>query len=231
MKRRYIIATIRPWNIKEARNFIAANPQYKIMLITDRRSLIYDRIKKFNPQYIFFPHWSWIIQEEVFEAFNCVVFHMTDLPFGRGGSPLQNLIIRGISRTKISAIKVVKRLDAGPVYLKSDLSLGGSAHEIFERFSTIVFDKMMPYIMKNEPQPNPQKGKVVTFQRRKPKQSRIPHNIDLEGVNDHIRMLDAEGYPPAFIETQNLHFEFLEALKKGDCVEAKVHIKRKDKRR
>ena len=30
---------------------------------------------------------------------------MTDLPYGRGGSPLQNLIIRGFESTKISAIE------------------------------------------------------------------------------------------------------------------------------
>jgi methionyl-tRNA formyltransferase len=43
---------------------------------------------------------------------------MTDLPFGRGGSPLQNLISRKIYNTKLSAIRVVKELDAGPVFLK-----------------------------------------------------------------------------------------------------------------
>ena len=46
---------------------------------------------------------------------------MTDLPFGRGGSPLQNLIERGIKQTKISAIKCVKELDGGDIYLKRDL--------------------------------------------------------------------------------------------------------------
>ena len=46
---------------------------------------------------------------------------MTDLPYGRGGSPLQNLIARGFLETKISAILVEKQLDAGPVYLKMEL--------------------------------------------------------------------------------------------------------------
>ncbi len=57
-----------------------------------------------------------LFQKIFFFNFNCVVFHMTDLPFGRGGSPLQNLISRGIYKTKISAIKVVKEIDAGPIY-------------------------------------------------------------------------------------------------------------------
>ena len=43
---------------------------------------------------------------------------MTDLPFGRGGSPLQNLIVRGFEETMTSAIKVTKGIDTGDIYLK-----------------------------------------------------------------------------------------------------------------
>lgn len=63
---------------------------------------------------------------------------MTDLPYGRGGSPLQNLIKRNIENTKISAIKVVKDLDAGDIYLKRDLNLNGTADEILGLGGTII---------------------------------------------------------------------------------------------
>ena len=53
-------------------------------------------LEQAKPRYVFFPHWSHIIPEDIHGAFECVIFHMTDLPFGRGGSPLQNLIARGI---------------------------------------------------------------------------------------------------------------------------------------
>ncbi|MFW5887041.1 MAG: formyltransferase family protein, partial [Bacteroidota bacterium] len=106
--------------------------------INEKEELTIDTLKKAQPKFIFFPHWSYIIPSEIFENFNCIVFHMTDLPFGRGGSPLQNLISRGIHETKISAIKVVKELDAGPVYLKKDLSLYGTAEEIYLRAGDII---------------------------------------------------------------------------------------------
>ena len=60
-----------------------------------------------------------------------VIFHMTDLPYGRGGSPLQNLIKRKHRTTKITAILCDDGLDTGDIYLKEDLSLEGSAEEIF----------------------------------------------------------------------------------------------------
>ncbi|MGG3804445.1 hypothetical protein [Metabacillus fastidiosus] len=69
---------------------------------------------------------------------------MTDLPFGRGGSLLQNLIVRGIYETKISAIKCVKELDAGQIYVKESLFLYGNVKEIYLR----AFVKIEELILK-----------------------------------------------------------------------------------
>ena len=43
---------------------------------------------------------------------------MTDLPYGRGGSPLQNLILDNKQKTMISAFKMTERMDEGPIYIK-----------------------------------------------------------------------------------------------------------------
>jgi len=50
--------------------------------------------------------------------------------FRKGGSPLQNLIERGIKKTKISAIKVDGGIDTGDIFFKRDLDLYGTAEEI-----------------------------------------------------------------------------------------------------
>lgn len=218
----YIIASIKDWNI---RNFykIASGISADWHLITSKEELAVEKIERLNPRYIFFPHWSWIIPKEIYSIFDCVVFHMTDVPFGRGGSPLQNLITREIYETKISAIKVIEELDAGPVYLKKKLSLDGSAEEIFIRASSITFD-MIRYIIENEPSPVEQKGKPMLFRRRTPVESRIPDVGDLNKVFDWIRMLDAEGYPKAFIETENLRLEFSKASLESGHIRADVKI-------
>jgi methionyl-tRNA formyltransferase len=225
LKNKYMIATIKSWNIKNSRKFILDNPDFELALITDKNELTFDRVKEFNPRYIFFPHWSWIILKDIYENFECVVFHMTDLPFGRGGSPLQNLIERGIYQTKISAIRVDKELDGGPIYIKRDLDLHGSASEIFERASQIIFADMILYIIENEPVPVPQKGEIVVFQRRTPAQSNIGSMSNLIKVYDYIRMLDAEGYPSAFLETDNLNVEFFNAKMEKDHVLATAKIR------
>ena len=167
-------------------------------------------ISKISPDKIFIPHWSYIIDKSIFKKFECILFHMTDLPYGRGGSPLQNLIVRGKKETKISAIKVESGIDTGDIYLKYNLDLSGSAKDIFGKSSEIMYDMISEIIVKDL-KPTPQRGKITTFKRRTPSQSSI---MDLSSINlvyDYIRMLDCEGYPKAFIETQNMKFEFSDA--------------------
>ena len=76
-----------------------------------------------------------IILTKIYENYESILFHMTDLPYGRGGSPLQNLITNKIYNTKITAIKVSKELDEGDIYLKKIL--------IFQREVPKRFMKML----------------------------------------------------------------------------------------
>lgn len=223
---RIMIVTIKQWNIENYRRIVRDNnEEIKWKLITNNEELCIDNIKKFNPDYIFFPHWSWIIPKEIYEMYKCIVFHMTDLPFGRGGSPLQNLISRGIENTKISAIRVVKELDAGDIYLKKNLNLNGTADEIFTRASKIIFKEMIPEIIKDNIKPIPQKGEIVHFERRKPEQSKIEENIEnIESIYDKVRMLDGEGYPKAYIKFGRYRIEFSRAQYNGKDIIADARI-------
>ncbi|MCK4589149.1 MAG: methionyl-tRNA formyltransferase [Nanoarchaeota archaeon] len=224
-----IIATIKSWNINNFYKLKEIEKDYNWILIEKKEDLKYDLINKINPKYIFFPHWSWIIPEEIYKNLECIVFHMTDLPFGRGGSPLQNLIARGIYETKISAIKVVGELDAGDVYYKEPLSLkNGKAEDIFKKASAIIFDKMIPSIINKNIIPKKQTGEVVIFKRRTPEQSNMSNLNDLNQVYNYIRMLDAEGYLRAFLETDNLRIEFNNAQISNDDIQANCIIKLKN---
>jgi methionyl-tRNA formyltransferase len=168
-----------------------------------------------------------MIPGSVFRNFECIVFHMTDLPYGRGGSPLQNLISLGYEETKISALRVEAGLDTGPVYLKKTLSLLGTAEEIFLR-SSFIIGEMIKEILDKRISAQPQVGSSVIFKRRKPEDSDISKLIKIEEVYDYIRMLDGEGYPPAFIETDHFKFEFSRSsLKSNDIIIADVRITKK----
>ena len=183
-----------------------------IWLLIDKKSdLNISLLNDFKPSKIFIPHWSYIINKDIYGAFECIVFHMTDLPFGRGGSPLQNLIVRGFKATMISAIKVQSGIDTGDIYLKKHLDLTGTAEEIFQR-SSIVIEEMIKEIIVSDINPTPQTGEVVEFKRRKPEESNINNLTELENIYDHIRMLDCDGYPHAYVEISGVKYEFTDAI-------------------
>jgi len=84
---------------------------------------------------------------------------MTDVPFGRGGSPLQNLIVRGLRETKFTALRMSGEFDAGPVYMKEVMPLEGGAEEIYLRASRLS-GEMIERIIRLEPKPAEQKGEA-----------------------------------------------------------------------
>lgn len=213
MKNNYVVATIKEWNTEQFERNKTSLPGFW-HLISSPEQLTIERLREIKPRYIFFPHWSWIVSDEILNEFECICFHMTDLPYGRGGSPLQNLIMRGLKETQLTALKMNNQLDAGDIYLKQTLSLSGSATEIFLACAQLTF-KMIKQIVNNEPSATAQQGKVVTFTRRTPEQSKLPEKATLEQIYDHIRMLDAHSYPKAFIDYGDFRIEFKNASLHG----------------
>ncbi len=194
-----------------------------LVRIRNREALTVERLEAIGPRYVFLPHWSWIIPASVHERFNCVVFHMTDLPFGRGGSPLQNLIVRGFTETKLTALRCSAKLDAGPVYLKRRLSLAGTAEQIYRRAASMMAP-MMLRIVRHNIVPQPQYGEVAPFQRRQPSQSKIDDLASLDALHDHIRMLDADGYPHAFSAVGRFRAEFRKSRLRDGALIAEVRF-------
>lgn len=225
-KKTYVLASSRPWNRSMAAG-LCARLGADFVLISDPAELTCENLTAVNPGFVFLPHWSHRIDADVYEQFECVIFHMTDLPYGRGGSPLQNLIVRGIYETCITAIRCVKEMDAGPVYLKKALSLHGSAEEIFLRAADVM-EEMIVEIVEKLPEPSPQKGVPTVFRRRQPEDGNLSAVQSLVQAFDMIRMLDADGYPNAFLNMGDFKIEFSRALLKSGEVIADVRISLRD---
>jgi methionyl-tRNA formyltransferase len=219
----FVLATSRRWHDGMAER-LSARTGRPFHLVTSKNELTVERLDALSPEYVFFPHWSYIIPDEILNRYECVIFHMTDLPFGRGGSPLQNLISRGIYQTQMSAIRCVTELDAGPIYLKRPLSLHGAAEEIYLRAGRLT-EEMILTIIAEHPTPVPQEGLPTAFARRKPDESAVRELPSLAALFDHIRMLDADGYPHAFLETEGFRFEFRRAALRDGRITADVVIR------
>ena len=223
----YVIASSKPWHrhdfdeaaIKHCGRwaYVSTPDQLHCALTDDPK-----------PRYLFFLHWNWIVPESICDAHECVCFHMTDVPYGRGGSPLQNLIVEGKSKTQVTALKMVKEMDAGPVYVKRSMGLEGRAEDIYLRASKICW-QIIDWMIHCQPAPVPQEGSPTFFRRRKPEQSALPLTGSLEILYNHIRMLDAPTYPLAFLFYGDFKLEFSHARLTNGKIEAQVTFRtRKD---
>tara|TARA_Y100000748_G_C15474302_1_gene480106 strand:+ start:618 stop:1280 length:663 start_codon:yes stop_codon:yes gene_type:complete len=174
--------------------------KYKnFILVNGKDNLTLPKIKKINPQFIFFPDWSWIVPNEIIKNYQCICIHESNLPKFRGGSPLQNQIIRGIKKTKSTAFLMDDKLDAGKILLKKDLSLDGTLDEIFQRMEKNNYDLIIK-IIQGKFKLLSQKGKPTFYNRRKPSQSELKNlNHSKLYLHDFIRML-SDPYPNAFIK-------------------------------
>jgi methionyl-tRNA formyltransferase len=225
-QQRSFVVAARRGEVEDRARAIGNETGYRVLFARSPDELLALGLEELEPRYIFFTHWSWIIPADIYERHECVIFHMTDVPYGRGGSPLQNLVVRGHTETVVSALRCTDVVDGGPVYLKRPLSLEGAAHEIYERADNVVLE-MLRELLIREPEPVEQRGEVVTFDRRTPRQSDLSAATTPEEAHDLIRMLDAPGYPHAFVETEHLRLELVDSTLQDGEVTARVRIRRR----
>ena len=221
---KYLIITKKIWDLK---NFRKLGKNF-ILLKKINKKLI----KKINPKIIFFIHWSELIKESFYKKYLCIQFHASNLPKGRGGSPIQNQILLNIKKTKISAFKMSKKLDSGPICLQNKFTLDGTAEQILirmEKISVLMTKKIVK--MKNI-KFYKQKGIPSFFKRRTYEQSQI----NLKKINtisklyDFMRMLDAPGYPSSYIKLNKFKFIFNNIRSYKNKINAKIEIIKNEKR-
>ena len=193
---KYVICAYRDYGIKLFENL---RKQFDFTLIKSKKQLTYNSIKRINPSIIFFPDWSWKVPEEIVRNFKCVCFHEAPLPKFRGGSPIQNQILRGKTKTKTTAFIMNEKIDAGNIILQKDLSLQGSLQEIFSRMYKNDYSMILK-IIKGKYKERKQIGTPTTYKRRKPEDSELKNlNHTKKYLYDFIRMLE-DPYPNAYMK-------------------------------
>ena len=164
-----IVASCKPWG-SEVLNYLSTRDLgFKWFFVKDSGELN-QIVKNYKIEIIFFVHWNWFVPTLITSRIKCLCLHMTDLPYGRGGSPLQNLIMRGHTTTKLTIFQMTNELDAGPIYIQKNMPLHGSAHDIYLRMVEIS-KFMFEEILVKDLSPLPQSGSPTIFGRRKPFES------------------------------------------------------------
>ena len=221
--KKILIACSKNWFLN-SKHFIKFNKNKKIFIIKEKKKLNLKNLNKINPKFIFFPHWSYKVNKSILKMFDCICFHTAPLPYGRGGSPIQNLILKKFKTVPVCALKMTNDIDAGPIYLRENISLSGNLDEIFNRVSVKII-KMIKLLIKKKIKPKKQMGKIFNFKRLKKSNSKIRKNEKINEIYDKIRMLSSYGYPHAYLIKDNLKVYFTKPKFQKNIIycEAKIY--------
>tara|TARA_B100000749_G_C18427993_1_gene466627 strand:+ start:964 stop:1626 length:663 start_codon:yes stop_codon:yes gene_type:complete len=217
----YLFCAYRDWALKLFQKLKKKYPD--MYLLSSPKKLTINYLKRKKPEIIFFPDWSWIIPNEIISNYKCICFHESNLPKFRGGSPIQNQIIRGITKTKTTAFIMNEKIDAGDIILQKNLSLEGSIQEIFSRMSENDYSLILK-IINGKYKRRKQSGKPTTYSRRKPKESELKSlNHSVNYLYNFIRMLE-DPYPNAFIRIGKQKLIFKKAIYNNKKLSLEVKI-------
>ena len=181
-------------------------------------------IKKFNPKIIFAYGWSGYINKELRDICNCLILHPSELPKFRGGSPIQNQLVRNINKSAITILLASDKIDSGDILFQKKILLNGYLDDIHNRIVKMGVsgtEKILKNIQKNQIIYYEQDHKkATTFKRRTPAMSEIFiddfKNYNAKYFYNLIRGLQ-KPYPECFIRCKNNSILYIQkvSLKKN----------------
>ena len=163
-------------------------------------------IRKYNPDFILFYGWSWMVDKDIIGNYKCIMLHPSKLPKYRGGSPIQNQIIRGVNDSAVTLFIMNEEMDAGNVVFQESMSLSGSIDDIFNRIEGLGYKGTMQFLDEPAEGVKQIEEDATYFKRRTEQQSEITldelKRESAEYLYNKIRML-GDPYPNAFIRTRD----------------------------
>ncbi|MDO1557944.1 hypothetical protein Q0812_00705 [Brevundimonas sp. 2R-24] len=140
-------------------------------------------------------------------ALNLVV-HASDLPKGRGFSPLVWQVLEGRNDIPVCLIEAAEAADAGPVRLRDALTFQGCElnDEMREALGRKVVEMCLRFARAPDAYPPAEQvGEPSWYARRRPEDSRLDPNRTLADQFDLLRVVDNDRYP-AFFEHRGRRF-------------------------
>ncbi|WP_421775361.1 formyltransferase family protein [Gracilimonas sp.] len=130
-----------------------------------------------------------------------LVVHESDLPKGKGWSPLTWQILEGKDKIPITLFEASKEVDAGDIYAKEYIHLEG--HELLDEIKHLQGLKTKKMIIDFvETYPNldayQQEGESTFYPRRKPIDSELDIDKSIKEQFNLLRVSDNERYPAYF---------------------------------
>ena len=141
---------------------------------------------------------------------NNLVVHASNLPQGRGWSPLTWQILEGKNRIPVALFEAAEAVDSGLIYRQAELEFSGL--ELIDELRGAVSratQELCRYFVREYPTVVrtgiPQRGEPTYYARRRPKDSQFDVDRPLREQFNLLRTVDSKHYP-AWFELENKRF-------------------------
>lgn len=141
-----------------------------------------------------------------------LVIHASDLPEGRGWSPLVWQIIEGRNDITVTLLEAEDKVDTGAIWHQFQLHFAG--HELVDEINAALFEAetaLMDFAVDHfaAVAPRPQDDRQATYYRRRtPEDSRIDPTRSIAEQFNLLRVADPGRYP-AFLEYLGQRYEII----------------------
>lgn len=130
-----------------------------------------------------------------------IVIHASDLPQGKGWSPMTWQILEGKNIIPLSIFEASEKCDAGDIYWKDYIKLNGT--ELIDEWQDLLGKKIIEMCVKFTQNyktltPVAQTGEENFYRRRAPKDSELDINKSIKEQFNLLRVVDNEKYPAFF---------------------------------
>ncbi len=133
-----------------------------------------------------------------------IVVHASDLPQGKGWSPMSWQILEGKDEIPITLFETDSSADSGDFYLKDKILLDGTelVDEWQEKLGKVIIKICLDYINNYANLSGiAQSGKESFYPRRRPNDSKLDINKTIKEQFNLLRIVDNDKYP-AFLNTK-----------------------------
>ena len=172
-----------------------SNDNYTIDIFEDEKKIVgYDLV--------FVLGYTKILKEKFLMKNNLVmVVHESDLPEGKGFSPIQWQILEGKKDIKVCLIEAKERVESGDILEKVELNFDGT--ELYDEIRSAqaeVTIKLINNFLKKYPNFNktPQKGSPTFYRRRNASDSELDINLSIKKNFPKLRIGNNEEWPSFF---------------------------------
>ena len=130
-----------------------------------------------------------------------IVVHESDLPKGKGWSPVSWQVLEGVNKIPVTLFEADKDIDSGVIYLKDFIELEGSEllHEIKTK-QGLITNKLIEKFIASYPdiKGREQIGKSTFYNKRTPAESELDINKTIKEQFNLLKIVDNEKYPAYF---------------------------------